>query len=308
MTAPVLPVAVQCADGHEFELITHVPATPRARLLWLPALGVAARHYQPLAQALCARGVAVYLHEWRGNGSSSLRASAAQSWGYREILQWDLPASQQVMAAADASGGPVPWIIGGHSLGGQLACVHAGRQAPAFAHLWLAACGTPYWRSFPAPLRWALPLVYRFLPWLAARQGALHGHRIGFGGREARGLIDDWARVGLASRYAANGLDEDLDAAMAQLRGHARAVVLCDDWMAPRSSMQALLAKLPRVRSQLHVLSAPQLGAPADHFAWMKAPQALADVFCAHLDENIHKGVDEAAAHPHNSAPVAGRP
>ena len=71
-------LAVQCDDGHRYEVIACVPAQPLARLLWLPALGVAAaRHYLPLALALAARGVAVYLHEWRGNGSSSLRPSHA---------------------------------------------------------------------------------------------------------------------------------------------------------------------------------------------------------------------------------------
>ena len=87
-------LAVQCDDGHRYEVIACVPAHPIARLLWLPALGVAARHYLPLAQALAAKGVAVYLHEWRGNGSSSLRPSRALDWGYREVLEQDLPGSR----------------------------------------------------------------------------------------------------------------------------------------------------------------------------------------------------------------------
>ncbi len=74
-------LAIQCDDAIA-TVIACVPA-PIARLLWLPALGVAARHYLPLAQALAAKGVAVYLHEWRGNGGSSLRPSRALDWGYR---------------------------------------------------------------------------------------------------------------------------------------------------------------------------------------------------------------------------------
>ena len=34
-------LAVQCADSHRYEVIACVPAQPIARLLWLPALGVA---------------------------------------------------------------------------------------------------------------------------------------------------------------------------------------------------------------------------------------------------------------------------
>jgi len=72
------PLPVQTGDGHRFELLARVPTQPRAQLLWLPALGVAARHYLPFAEALAAQGIAVYLHEWRGNGSSSLRPSRTQ--------------------------------------------------------------------------------------------------------------------------------------------------------------------------------------------------------------------------------------
>jgi len=264
---------VQADDGHRFALLARVPGQPRARLLWLPALGVAARHYLPFAEALAARGVAVYLHEWRGNGSSSLRPSRTQDWGYREILEQDLPASlAQVPTDAAA-----PLVIGGHSLGGQLACCFAGMHPQRFARIWLVASGTPYWRTFPAPRGWALPLVYRFLPWLAQRHGVLHGRKLGFGGTEARGLIRDWSRVGLNNHYAAAGMATDLEAGMRDLRGRATAVVMAHDWLAPSGSMQGLLARMPGMRAQLSVITAQMLGARADHFAWMKTPEAVVE-------------------------------
>ena len=264
-------VPVHSQDRHRFELIARVPAQPRAQLLWLPALGVSARNYEAFADALAAQGVSVFLHEWRGNGSSSLRPSRDQDWGYREILEQDLPAS----LAALRLHGNAPLIIGGHSLGGQLACVFAGQHPSLFARFWLVATGTPYWRTFPTPRGWLLPLVYRFLPWLAQRQGVLHGRRLGFGGTEARGLIADWARVGLGNHYAGAGISADLEAGMRQLHGQASAVVLADDWFAPAGSMQGLLAKLPQVASTLTVMPADALGARADHFAWMKSPEAV---------------------------------
>lgn len=267
-----LALPAQAADGHHFQLLARVPAAPRARLLWLPALGVAARHYLPLAEALAAHGIAVYLHEWRGNGSSSLRPSRSQDWGYRELLLRDLPASVALMGPADDDAS----IIGGHSLGGQLACCFAGLHPALFRRFWLVASGTPYWRTFPAPRGWSLPLVYRFLPWLARRQGVLHGRRLGFGGTEARGLITDWARVGLSNRYAARDLPDDLEAGMRSLHGQATAVLMAQDWLAPPASMQGLLGKLPQVPSTLRVLSTQALGTRADHFAWMTSPQAVA--------------------------------
>lgn len=284
MTLDAHSTSLRAADGHAFALLHCLPAQPRARLLWLPALGVAARHYLPLAQALAAQGIAVYLHEWRGNGSSSLRPSRVQDWGYREILEQDLPASQQLLFQHDQQDRVLPWIVGGHSLGGQLACLHAGRFPADFEHLWLVASGTPWWRSFPAPRGWLLPLAYRFLPWLARRNGVLQGRRLGFGGNEARGLIQDWSRVGLSNRYAVAGMAEDLESQLRLVQGQARAVLMADDWLAPTGSMQALLAKLPDVRVTTSVLDAAMLRTRADHFHWMKAPQAVAQALLRSFD------------------------
>src|SRR5690606_4855830 len=130
--------------------------------------------------------VAVFLHEWRGHGSSSLRASRECDWGYRELLAFDLPASEAAVAAA-APG--LARVAGGHSLGGQLACCRLGLDRHAFDTLWLAGCGAPYWRAFPLRQRFWLPLAYRFLPWLTDRAGSLPGRRLGFGGNEARGVM-----------------------------------------------------------------------------------------------------------------------
>ncbi len=279
---------VEAADGHPWTLLVRLPGqAPRMHLLWLPALGVAARHYLPFAEALAARGVAVYLHEWRGNGSSSLRPSHAQDWGYRELLQLDLPAS---IAALPADAAPLR--LGGHSLGGQLACCYAGQHPEQVGGLWLVGSGTPFWRSFPAPRRWLLPPLYRFLPWLARRRGALHGRRIGFGGNESRGLIADWARVGLTGTYAAAGLDQDLEAGMARVTAPARGVVLAGDWMAPRGSLQALLDKLPQAPRRIVQLQAGDLQAPADHFAWMKHPDAVVAALLDDRPANPGAGTD----------------
>jgi predicted alpha/beta hydrolase len=270
MSITVIETSLTAGDGHRWSLLSHTPRQPRAHLLWLPALGVAARHYQPLADALALHGIATHLHEWRGNGSSSLRASRAVDWGYRELLSLDLPASL-VALPTDS-----PRLLGGHSLGGQLACCLAGQHPGAFAGLVLVASGTPYWRSFPPPRRWLLPLAYRFLPWLARRQGALPGRRLGFGGNEARSLIADWARVGLTNRYAAAGMERDLEAGMAQLRIPVRGVLMGRDWLAPPTSLQALLSKLPQSPARVASFDTASLGEPADHFSWMRQPDVVA--------------------------------
>lgn len=271
MRAIELPL--QTTDGHRWSMPAWIPANPVASLLWLPALGVAARHYLPLAEALAARGIAVFVHEWRGNGSSNRRADHASDWGYRQLLTLDLPLSEAALADAAPN---LPRIVGGHSLGGQLACCRLALQPDLAQRLWLVASGAPYWRAFPLPTRLWLPLVYRFLPWLADRRGALPGRRIGFGGQEARGVIRDWARTALSGRYAARGVNADLETGMARVEINARAVVFDDDWLAPESSLRFLLAKLSRSHARMQTLDRDALGVRADHFAWLQQPQAVA--------------------------------
>jgi predicted alpha/beta hydrolase len=114
-------------------------------------------------------------------------------------------------------------------------------------------------------------------PWLARACGALPGRRLGFGGDEARGLIGDWARVGLSGRYRAAGWPVDLEAGLHRVRAPIDGVLFDDDWLAPESSLRALMAKMPHAPARIHTLHHAALGTRADHFAWMKQPQAVID-------------------------------
>lgn len=273
-------IPLQATDGHCWNLAGSEPASPSAILLWLPALGVAAKHYQPFAQALAGQGVAAYVHEWRGAGTSNLRASHGCDWGYRELLELDLPAS----AAALRHRYPgAETIIGGHSLGGQLACCLLALLPGTAGRIWLVASGAPYWRAFPFPQRMLLPLAYRFLPWLSRRCGALPGRAIRFGGNEARGIIRDWAQTGLTGAYAADGLATDLESGMAQIRVPVQALIMASDRLGPAPSLQFLLSKLPDAPARFETFDDARLGAPADHFSWMKHPRAVAEWLAAGL-------------------------
>ena len=269
---PVQNIDVHADDGHRWQLLAVIPEQATARLFWLPAMGVAARHYLAFAQELAERGVAVFLHDWRGNGSSNLRPARGVDWGYREVLMHDLPASEAAIALHFDG---LPRIVGGHSLGGQLACCHVGLSPESASQLWLVASGSPYWRAFPPRSKWWLPMAYRFLPWLADRRGFLPGRSVGFGGNESRRLIHDWARSALSGRYAADGQVVDLEAAMKRVLLDVHAGALSEDWMAPASSTRYLLSKLPLSRHRIESLDRHALGTRAGHFEWMKQPEAV---------------------------------
>lgn len=258
-------------DGHRWEAMSAAPASPRRLLVWLPALGVPARHYEPFARALAARGVAVVVHEWRGFGASSLRASHDCDWGYRELLTVDIPATHD--AATSAYPG-LPVAIGGHSLGGQLATCSLALDRGIAGALWLVASGAPYAGAFPWAYRAWLPLAYRLLAFLARAFGALPGRRIGFGGQEARSVIRDWSRTALSGRYAAAGVG-DMETGMRDVDVPVRAVLLAQDWLAPRGSLEFLLGKLGRGERRIATLDREALGTRPDHFQWMREPDAV---------------------------------
>lgn len=271
---------VTAADGATAEVLLLAPVgSVRHLLYWLPALGVAAKHYLPLAAALAERGVAVALHEWRGIGSSDRRAGRDQDWGYRELLEYDLAAG---LAAARAQWPDLPCLLGGHSLGGQLAALLASGDPAAVAGLVLVASGSPYWRCFRH--RWLVGAAYVLAPAVADLRGYLPGRRIGFGGNEARGVIRDWARSGRRGRYAAAGMPVDFERRLAALTLPILALRPGNDWLAPAASLEWLLAKMPRSPRAVVALGPDTLGAAADHFSWMRAPSPVADRIAAWLD------------------------
>jgi pimeloyl-ACP methyl ester carboxylesterase len=171
-------------------------------------------------------------------------------------------------------------FIGGHSLGGQLGCLFAGLQPQEVEGLAVVGSGTPYWRAFDTrglPLRVGFSLAH----WSARLRGYFPGRRIGFGGNEARGVIADWVRSGQTGRYAARGLDRDLEAALARQAQPVLALRLAEDRLGPGASLRHLLEKMPRAVSETQVLDAGAIGVRADHFSWMKQPQAVADRIAA---------------------------
>ncbi|WP_345781797.1 alpha/beta fold hydrolase [Dyella sp. GSA-30] len=274
---------VTAADGATTQLLWRAPKMPAHEVLyWMPALGVAAKHYLPLADALAARGIAVAIHEWRGIGSSNRRAGRQTDWAYRQLLELDMPAG---IATARSQWPDARYWIGGHSLGGQLATVYGALHPQAFSGLALVASGAPYWRRFPRS--WLIGLAYVAAPWLARLVGHLPGRRIGFGGNEARGVIDDWARTGRTGRYAARDMADDMEAKLAALHWPILTQRMHDDWLVPETSLDWLLGKMPLASRRSYVLASSELGhVRADHFSWMKAPGAIA----GHIADWIDSG------------------
>jgi len=266
----LIEIPVATPQGHSSRLRLHRAKAETHGLLWFPALGVPASKYDPLAAAMAEQGISCAVHEWRGTGSSSLRARRGVDWGYRELLQQDVPAAVATLHTE------VHWHYGGHSLGGQFAAMAAARAPAACAGLVLVATGVPHGSTFSGRRRWGIGLFARAMPALTAVAGYYPGHRLGFAGREAGQLMRDWAATVRSGRYRHYGDDEALDAALARLQKPALGIRMSRDWLVPKASLDALLAKLGGGHHQSEVFDDERLGTQADHFRWMRQPQALA--------------------------------
>jgi hypothetical protein len=51
---------------------------------------------------------------------------------------------------------------------------------------------------------------------------------------------------------------------------------LRDDWLGPQASLDWLLGKLGSGERSVQVITPQDLGGPADHYGWMKAPTPIA--------------------------------
>ena len=275
-----MEIQVTAADGHRFAVHWH-PACARGgpALLFLPALAVPANRYERFAQALNTQGVSVAVPDWRGLASSSVRPGRGVDWGYRELLEVDLPAAR---AALEAVAPGERWSIGGHSLGGQLAALAAAQAPDTVARLVLIATGVPDAQLFNGASRWGVRVFARAIPLLTRLFGYFPGDRLQWAGREASTLMRQWAGTVLSGSYAEVGI-ADADARLRALALPTLAMRYTDDWLVSEASLRGLVDKLGPGPTTYEVIDGMRLGDRPDHFRWLKAPAVPAAIVAGWL-------------------------
>jgi predicted alpha/beta hydrolase len=235
-----------------------------------PAMGVRARYYRPFAAALRAVGLAVVVADLRGTGASTPIPSRRSGYGYAELVA-DVGA---VLDALKPQRDGRSTLLLGHSLGGQAAALHLALTGDRTVDgLALVASGVPYWRAFPGPRGYGVLPYTQGIAATAALLGVWPGW--GFGGRQARGVIRDWAYAARTGRFPAiDGVDTE--AALATVRTPVLAVSVDDDQYTPAATLDHLCAKLAAAPVRRERYTTAQAGAPMDHFTWVRASAPLA--------------------------------
>lgn len=258
---------VTASDGHTFDL-TLFPSSPNAPLLLIgPAMGTPARVYTPLAEAFAAAGVNAVVIELRGIGSSSVRASKTVDYGYRDLVEKDWAAA---VSALRQRFGAVPLYLFGHSLGGHISLLFAAGHPRKIAGAIIVASGSVYFRGWKGVRSLGILAFTQFAGALSGTLGYFPGKRVGFGGTEAKTLMQDWARFARTGRVDMAGEGTDYELALPALRFPVLGLSFDDDKLAPHRSQQNLLNKLKGARVTHLALGKKDTGLRLDHYSWIK--------------------------------------
>ena len=268
-------LTITSADKHQFDATLFPTDAPNAPILiFLSALGTPARVYGRFGREMVAHGVHVCAPDWRGIGSSSVRAGRSSDFGYRQLVEFDLASLIQTIQQRFPQS---PIWLGGHSLGGQMALLRAGAHPEGISGVILIASGSVHLPCYS----WKLRMGVRALVYLssAARPllGYFPGARVGFGGREASGLMRDWSYLAMTGKYRLRGSDTDYEQLMRSLKIPVLAISFAADAWSPYRAAKALLDKVPGKSSvHWHWGASDTAGVAVDHYSWIKQPALVA--------------------------------
>lgn len=270
MTSPEI-IRLQRSEGTSFALTIYAASDPAAPVLLIqPAMGVMAGYYDRLAEALCAAGCNVAVSELRAHEAEGGRSPGRDyDFSYDDMLRQDWP---QAVAAVKARFPAAPLYLFGHSLGGQISMLYAGQNPEQLAGLVLVAISSVHWKIWGFAF-----LLYSQVAVLIARLlGHFPGKAFRFAGREARGVIADWARQARTGDFILGKERFNHKGALAGVTLPVLAVSLQGDFFAPKRATDDLIAKIPRAQLSRHHLDPKAMGIEGvDHFRWARKPEVV---------------------------------
>jgi predicted alpha/beta hydrolase len=254
-------------------------------VLFLPALGVPLHYYRPFLGRWAARGFRIVALELRGMPQSSTTDVRRTDFGYRHSLALDIPAvlEQSPLRGADL-------VVAGHSLGGQLALLHAAADPHRVRAVVTIASGSSHHGALSGVAeRLKRRAQVGTILGITRALGWFPGHRLGFGGRQPRTMMSDWGHEGRHGRFALAGSTVDHEAQLAALARPVLMLTLDGDPILPRSSSDALGVRLVAAdRTAVHIDRRENGGESFDHFRWARrTPDVVLDPVTGWLGDTL---------------------
>jgi len=253
------------------KLTVDVPPQKTERVLVMfAAMGTPAKYYDKFVSGLVALGHPVVRVRWRDEDRDFPLENP--DYGYADLAEIDAPAA---IAWARSRFGENPIVVG-HSLGGQIASISAAGAGP-LAGIALIASGTNYWRG--SGLKWALGIgsVSVIAPLIVRIFGYWPGGRLGFGGRQAAGVIRDWARLGRTGRFEPARAKTDLEGSLREYVGPVLSLTIAGDAYVSKGATESLLNKLTSATIERDRWS-PDQHSHRGHFGWTRAESKPAEI------------------------------
>ncbi len=271
-------ITLNLPDGPTAQLTVFEPAEfaqSNPVILCLPALGVKASFYQPLAEAFTQAGTAVLTCDFRGIGGSSIRPSRKVDFGYHEIISYDIPA---IISQARKLYPQNPLFFVGHSLGGQLGALALSMERSEICGLVMVATASPYYKGWSGIGRIGMHFVSRIFKFWSNLVGFFPGYLFRFAGKEAKTIMVDWCNYSMTNKIKIANNSFDFDAALCDLKIPVLAFTIDSDWMVPAEATNYFLRKMPSAESKhIHVRSHEISKHKLSHFSWVKEPGYFVD-------------------------------
>ncbi len=268
-----LTVSLPDTETVELSILTSIDDPTNAPvILVLPAMGVRAKFYQPLAKVFAENGINCVLSDLRGLGTSSVRPSSKVDFGYKEMIS-DL---EVVIARVKEKFPEQAIFILGHSLGGQVASLYLSKHPNKVKGLLLVASCSVYYKGWSGGQKWKTFMGIQVFPLLSRLFGYFPGDKVGFGGKGAKTALLDWSYLGRTGQFKIIGDDFDYESSLKKTSIPVFATIIEDDWMAPEAAIKNLYQKFhPNNPTTTYKLTKEIAGKPLNHFNWVKNSVSL---------------------------------
>ncbi len=244
-------------------------------VLLYPAMGVRASYYKHFANHLSSLGINCITVDWRGYGKSNIRPSRKIDHGFQVLIDdmnEVIDLTQKIFPNSSI-------YLTGHSLGGQIGSLYSGRYHDKIKGLILIAAGTPYYKVWEEFGAWKLKIGGRIFYPVSKLFGYYPGNLIGFGGREARGVIKDWSYIALKGRYILSGSSFDYEKAMNESELNILSISIEKDKLGCKDSVSDLLNKFKKARIERTEVSDDDSNIDKlNHFNWAKQPNYFTEI------------------------------
>jgi predicted alpha/beta hydrolase len=265
----IIPVKFADGAGSSISLFRSRQEDALVVLVIFPAMGVKGSYYKNAAQHFAAHHLHVVTIDHRGHGTSSVKPSRTSNFGYRDQVEVEYPLILEQVKLLFPN---CKLVIMGHSLGGQMGSMFISRYQHLADGIILNASCSPYYKGWGVGAGFGLWLFARFIRMVTALLGYYPGNRIGFGGREAAGIMRDWCYTVATGKFAAHGSGFNYETAMHLSAKPVLGITYEGDTSAPPEALNFLLNKFKASKVQFsHIL--PQANEKKfNHYSWAKKP------------------------------------